>query len=237
MSTVSTAKQRHRERKAASAISPEALREVLLRQAAEDGRTLGSKELEGILVNFGLAHCAIRKQTAAKPRQKMVQPPRTRGEKTEAQRAKSRREHAKWRARHRPPISAVIALMTELEQRYPAVFGQECRPFAAGIHRSIAAEMECDKRVLRSALNYWVSQAAYIAAMSRATHRYALDGSPAAAITDAERAAASERLGPALQRLRARHARTAPCQQDISIAQTRHLVRTDRKRALEVVHG
>lgn len=80
---------------------------------------------------------------------------------------------------------------------YPGVFGAAVRPLKVGIFNDLLAAHEgCVKRhTIHALLASHTSQAVYLVAIINGGARYALDGSIAGEVTDAERASAKERLG------------------------------------------
>lgn len=105
--------------------------------------------------------------------------------------AKKQRSRDKREAALRPEA---LAMLTVLAERFPAVFGANCLPLAIGVHLEILAVLGCDRRVLSAAMHRWCSRDAYLAATAEGTHRVALDGTPVAELSAAERARAGERL-------------------------------------------
>lgn len=113
-------------------------------------------------------------------------PPKTAAERRERFLRKLAKDGLTW-----DDINTLTALLME---KYPEVFGARRKPLAVGIHHAIIAEMGCNPRALSIALRQWCSHRAYLAALANGTHRYGLDGSPAAELTDADRAAAQQKL-------------------------------------------
>jgi hypothetical protein len=88
----------------------------------------------------------------------------------------------------------VLAVLTALGQRFPAVFGANCIPLAIGIRTAIQVETGIEPRLLSAAMRRWCSRDRYIAAVAKGTHRHGLDGAPVTELTDEERTAAAVQL-------------------------------------------
>lgn len=93
-----------------------------------------------------------------------------------------------------PNLSALArALLAELRQRFPA-FAQ-CLPLAIGIDKLLLAEMpEISRKTLRVALNMHTNSSRYLKAMTIATRRFDLAGTPAGDVLEEHRARATEML-------------------------------------------
>lgn len=114
-------------------------------------------------------------------------------ERTEAQRARKRRQRMK--AHPRLGVEEMARLQELLRSQYPAVFKiPPVVPLAYGVHRQIAEEQGLTVAEVQSALAFWINGVRYTTAIARGGARYGLDGKPDGVVTDAEAAEARERL-------------------------------------------
>ncbi|MBH9579496.1 ProQ/FINO family protein [Inhella proteolytica] len=95
-----------------------------------------------------------------------------------------------------------------LKQLFPALFSSAIKPLKLRIQADIA--LRAPGRFTRSALTTFLRRytatTAYLAAMTRATHRFDLDGQPVAELSIEHKTAAREALAERKARLRARDA-------------------------------
>lgn len=84
----------------------------------------------------------------------------------------------------------------QLRQHFPALFGGPARPIKLHIQADIQARAPgvFTKQVLSAFLRRHTGSRSYLLGLTRAAHRFDLDGQPAGEVTDAHRQAAQEEL-------------------------------------------
>lgn len=94
------------------------------------------------------------------------------------------------------PAMTVKACAEELRARFPALFGGEPKPLKLRIHADIEARAPgvFPKPVLSAFFRRYTLSDAYLKAVSTGTHRFDLDGQPAAALSEEHRRIALETL-------------------------------------------
>jgi len=110
-----------------------------------------------------------------------------------ARRKHGRRIQQRLTAAEWVDANAVIAVMQE---RWPAAFCETARrPLAIGIGKILAAELvDVSPRILSGVLHYWTARRDYLIAVAAGEARCNLDGSPASAASETDRAAAARLL-------------------------------------------
>ena len=93
------------------------------------------------------------------------------------------------------PVPAKTAKETlkDLQQAFPVI--RDCQPLAIGIDKQVLAQQpEINRKMLRSALGMHTKSLAYLKNLQNAATRFNLDGTPADAVSDEQRALAAKTL-------------------------------------------
>lgn len=110
------------------------------------------------------------------------------------------------------PYQAARTLLKELQEKF-AVF-RDCLPLAIGTDKKIRTQMpDVDRKVLRMALGIHTNSMRYLKTMSKAEHRFDLEGNTAGDITEEHRAHAAELLQERIKKDAERHKAMRKAQQ------------------------
>jgi len=95
-----------------------------------------------------------------------------------------------------PAVTPSIDVAAELKQRFPALFGGAFKPLKLHIQADIQqrAPGVFSKQALSAFFRRHTGATGYLVAMSKATHRFDLDGNPSGELSEEHRQAATQEL-------------------------------------------
>jgi ProP effector len=95
-----------------------------------------------------------------------------------------------------PAVTPSIDVAAELKQRFPALFGGAFKPLKLHIQADIQqrAPGVFSKQALSAFFRRHTGATGYLVAMSKATHRFDLDGNPSGELSDEHKQAAAQEL-------------------------------------------
>lgn len=126
-------------------------------------------------------------------------PPPPKGKKVRSAESLASKRASRRRGRSRQRRKRAVALLGDIQTRWPMVFDQEApKPLAIGVHSVIAEETGGDPYVVRTALKYWTQKKAYRQALvADDAMRYQPDGTPVGPVSQDDRERATRPPCPA----------------------------------------